>query len=80
MLRLGDVTNTFLRYAIRIAIYNPVNRLQNAIKTNTKKRNDTFSVVPTKTKKIVVFKKKKITPNRRRPFRTIYMCNYERRL
>lgn len=55
MLRLGDVTNTFLRYAIRIAIYNPVNRLQNAIKTNTKKRNDTFSVVPTKTKKIVVF-------------------------
>lgn len=55
MLRLGDVTNTFLRYAIRIAIYNPVNRLQNAIKTNTHTKKDTFSVVPTKTKKIVVF-------------------------
>lgn len=79
MLRLGDVTNTFLRYAIRIAIYNPVNRLQNAIKTNTHTKKDTFSVVPTKMKKIVVFFLK-ITPNRRRPFRTIYMCNYERRL
>lgn len=55
MLRLGDVTNTFLRYAIRIAIYNPVNRLQNAIKTNTHTKKDTFSVVPTKTKKIVCF-------------------------